>query len=164
MKKFFFAVALLLSLTSFSQTVAKIDPCPPGHHLVLVNSCDGFRFHRPVLNCERGFWFCSYGCTGWHWECWPNPPFGSQYKASLDSSTNVAKVWAQLIDNNKIEFHIPSAIAALDGYTKEDMAQLNVDDELVLELEDRNCKLVSGSYSVRLIDGDFVIVVDYIVL
>lgn len=93
MKRVVLIILLAFSVKSYSESGQKMsNPCPLGTHPVYVNDCDGFRFHRPALNCERGFWFCSYGCSGWHWECWPD----NLSKATLDGK-NMAKTWAQLV-------------------------------------------------------------------
>lgn len=150
---------MILTVSAFAQTTQKFaDGCPPGTHPVYINECDGFNFHRPVTNCKTGFWFCSYGCTGWHWECVPNTTF----KATIDQK-NVAKVWAQL-SGNKIEFHFPSAISALDSYTKEDLSKFTVDEQLVFEFDGKKCKLAIGEYPVKEVNGELIILVDYTII
>lgn len=116
----------ILTITLFSQNFP--TSCPPGTHPVLVNSCDGFRFHRPVLNCEHGFWFCSYGCTGWHIECVDD---GVSLQSTTQSAIMIdgqARVWGQIV-NKKFEIHFPVALTTTQGYTALDLQVFSVDTD-----------------------------------
>lgn len=157
MKTFFVLfVCLTFYFSSNAQSSNIIPECPFGHHPVLVNTCDGFRFKRPIHDCERGFWFCSYGCTGWHIECWPNMP--AAQKAGLNEKGG-AMVWAELTEEGSVRFHFPAALKNLKAYTDNELTVFNVDEAMVLDFGIKKVKLVTGNYPVMEIDNELIVLV-----
>lgn len=139
------------SSTSSSEALRALPDCPEGTHAVLTYEFDEFRFHRPRRDCESGFWFCT---VGGHWEvnCVPNSPF-----ASINGTT--AYVWAQELENGQIEIHFPLALKDTEGYSAEDLATFNVDEEYEIY---EGITLKIGDYSVEETEIDLVVVVDVI--
>lgn len=141
-----------------AQNINIVPECPFGQHPVLVNSCDGFRFKRPIYDCEHGFWFCSYGCTGWHIECWPNGP--ASMKATL-SEKNKAITWVELTEANFVRFHFPAALKSLNSYSDKELSLFNVDEALVLDFGIKKIKLIVGEYPVMEKGGELIVLVKY---
>lgn len=160
MKKFLITlVACFFVLISFSQNV--VPECPPGTHPVFVNNCGAFRFHRPINNCESGFWFCSVGgCSGWHIECWANTPNlqGSNPVATITKGQ--ASIWGQIV-NNKFEIHFPIELTTTQGYTAQDLQVFSVDtDDQFFTNGTVQYTMKMGQYPVNTIGNELVVLVD----
>jgi hypothetical protein len=128
------------------------DDCPPGQHPALTYDFDEFRFHRPKYDCESGFWFCTKGGSGWQIKCVDNLPF------SYISGTT-AHLWARQLDNGQMEMHFPLALRETEGYTAEDLATFNVDEEWEIY---PGVTLKPGDYPVKEVEKELVVVVDTI--
>lgn len=150
----------LLVLTSFSQNL--INPeCPAGTHPVFVNNCGQFRFHRPVLECLHGFWFCfDGGCSGWHMECWPNQGNLQETKPVATINNGQANIWGQIV-NKKFEIHFPIALITTPGYTAEELQVFSVDtNDLLYTTGAVQYTMKAGQYPVKTIGNELVVLVD----
>lgn len=141
-----------VNINSESTSARLSEGCPEGTHAVWSYSFDEFHFHRPKYNCDRGFWFCTKGGSGWTVECVPN---GSTAPVSTISEGK-ARVWAKEVDG-KIELHFPLALKDTEGYTPEDLATFNVDEEYEIY---NGITLKTGDYPVQQTENELVVLVD----
>ena len=147
-----------LVLISFSQDVG--PTCPVGTHPVFVNNCGPFHFHRPILNCESGFWFCfEGGCSGWHIECWPNQGSLQETSPVATISNGKANIWGQIV-NNKFELHFPIALITTQGYTTQDLQVFSVDaDDHFFTSGAVQYTMKMGQYPVNTVGNELVVLV-----
>jgi len=115
----------------------------------LTMEFDGFNFHRPKFDCEKGFWFCFLGSTGWYIDCVPNVPV-----AYLKGTT--AFVWARELDN-QVEIHFPLDLKKDPKYTADDLKVFSVDEKYTLA---ENITLKPGEYAVKESDSELIVIVD----
>jgi hypothetical protein len=125
--------------------------CPPGYHPHLSYSFDEFHFHRPKKGCKSGFWFCTIGGS-WEVSC-----VSDHYRLPASINGTTAYVWAQELKNGQLEIHFPLALKNTEGYTKEDLATFNVDEEYEIY---EGITLKTGDYPVQETDVDLVAIVD----
>jgi hypothetical protein len=124
-------------------------PCPEGMIAVLSYEFDSFHFHRPVKDCESGFWFCTKGGE-WVITCVTNP------KAKIHSSlTNNSTTVAAIIDreNELISFHFPIGLINIAGNTQSDFQVFNVDEELTFG----DVTLIRGNYNSTFTNDEIII-------
>lgn len=129
------------------------DPCPEGQVAYLEYSYDSFHFHRPVKNCESGFWFCTKGGSGWQVKCRPAGA-STSLVASIEERT--ATIWAQEV-GNQVEIHFPIDLKTTEGYTTEDLETFNVDEEYTIY---EGITLKIGNYPVVETENELVVLVD----
>ncbi len=148
-----------LSLVAFSQNL--MPECPTGTHPVFVNNCGPFRFHRPIYNCESGFWFCHEGgCSGWHLECWTNQPYFQASNPVANISNGQAMIWGRIVDK-KFELHFPIALTTTQGYTAQDLSVFSVDaDDHFFSNGAIQYIMKKGQYPVTAIGNELVVLVD----
>ena len=153
-------LSCFLVLISFSQNLVAPE-CPAGTHPVFVNNCGQFRFHRPVLNCEHGFWLCNEGgCSGWHIECWPNWPSLQEANPVATINNGQANIWAQIV-NKKFEMHFPIALTITQGYTTQDLQVFSVDtDSQFFTNGTVRYTMKMGQYPVNTVGNELVVMVD----
>jgi hypothetical protein len=122
-------------------------PCPEGTIAVWSYEFESFHFHRPVKNCESGFWFCTKGGE-WTVECVPIPNAKSQL-------TNNGTLVLAIVDrkNKLISFHFPIELIGKDGNTQRDFETFNVDEELTYG----DLSLVKGDYPSTFTNNEIII-------
>lgn len=122
-------------------------PCPEGTFAVWSYEFESFHFHRPVKNCESGFWFCTKGGE-WTLEYVTNPNAKSQI------TNNGTLVLASADRKNKlIRFHFPIELIGKDGNTQSDFETFNVDEELTFG----DLTLVKGDYPPTFTNDEIII-------
>ena len=112
--------------------------CPPGTYLTSVYEFSEFRFHRPKMGCESGFWFCTTD-GGWTKMCRDGDGRLTQPIKDIQMQS---KVYAIPNDDDIVKFVFPMKIIDLSGKGKENFEEFNVDEELVFG----NLKLITGTY------------------
>ena len=153
-------VGCLFTLITFSQDLISPE-CPEGTHPVFVNNCGALHFHRPILDCQRGFWICfENGCSGWHIECWP---YGSSLQGASQEAKIIdgkANIWGQII-KGKMELHFPIALTSTPGYTAKDLEVFSVDkDDPFMKQGTVQYTMKAGQYPVKAVGNELVVMVD----
>ncbi len=122
-------------------------PCPKGTFEVWSYEFESFHFHRPVKNCESGFWFCTKG-GGWTVDCVTNPNAKSQI-------TNNGTLVLAVVDREKeiISFHFPIELIGKDGNKFSDFETFNVDEELKFG----DLTLIKGDYPSTFTNDEIII-------
>jgi hypothetical protein len=139
------------SVSSREALQMRVVECPPGYHPSYTYEIDVFNFHKPRTGCKSGFGLCIKG----HWEtgCVPNRPYS--YFSTIKEG--VASVWAQELENGKLEIHFPLALKDTEGYSAEDLAIFNMDEEYEIY---KGITLKPGDYPVQETDVELVVIVD----
>jgi hypothetical protein len=157
--KIFFVMLLAMNAIASKAQESKGIPdvgCPPGQHPIISIVIDGFNFHRPKYNCERGFSIC----LRLHLEadCTPDRDlFQTFFKDGQVHGYGV------LLDG-KVELHLPAALADLDEYAKDDMTVFSVEKEWleIFYKEKKVGTLKEGDYEVKRTEEELVITVDLV--
>lgn len=132
------------------------DPCPAGQHLAKVYEFNKFKFHRPLNNCETGFWFC-FTDGRWVTKCVDN-----QVLAHMDD--DIAVLYGEFI-NGIFKIHFPLEFTTTAGYTSDDLEFFSVDETYSFHLADNgdDYKFVIGQYPVVNNGVELIAEVDYTV-
>lgn len=136
------------SAKSENTASRRMNECPEGQMEQWSYAFSGFNFHRPVMNCESGFWFCQ---TGGHWVV--------KCVTRISTPTlinNVATVYGSEVDG-KAELRFPIGIKNLEGYTEEDLQNFNVDENYEIV---EGVTLKQGVYPVTETAQELVVLVD----
>src|ERR1051325_3964834 len=138
MKKFAFFLPVFFCLFQVAIGQAKgipedspIGPCPVGQCSVGASIIfDQFNFHKPRTGCTSGFGLC----IKIHVEpiC-SSCPMGYPTPGNMRTAVSGKSVtgWC-VINGNKMELHLPSAIQQSDGYSRTDFSTFEVEDRSIL--------------------------------
>ena len=149
-KLFLFLVVVSTSICGYSQESMSnrvaTPNCWPGEHLALVYSYD-FYFHRPVRNCQRGFWFC-FTNGHYEWACVPN---------SNRSISNDGKNYVYIdISDDYFTFRFPISLKLDSNYTLDELKTFNVDESLIFTQNKNEYQLVKGDYATTESDTEII--------
>ncbi len=156
MKKFFFIIMMLASISGFAQST-KTSPditdgfpyCPAGTCPSINISLDLLNFHKPRTGCLSGLGLCL------------------KFTASVTCNSCTGKgfikadkitVWTKLT-NQTAELHFPSSIKLEKGFDKTDLSTFELDDKMLsFKFSNGLEKFVKGGiYPVTVIGDEFVV-------
>ena len=126
-----------------------IPDCPIGMCPSLNIYLDVFNFHKPRTGCGTGFGFCikldiGFTCN----EC--------KQKTGFDGKK--VMVWFKKL-SDKIELHIPKAIAEAPEFSKTDMNYFEIEENsiIVRDIQGKSMSIKGGKYPVFMEGEDLVV-------
>lgn len=148
LKKFTEKIDFKTKIKDSKINYGSLTPCDNAASVGITYSYD-FEFHRPIYNCESGFWFC--GTWTPYWTCY-DASGNILYQEEIQKRKNsVPKgkylVEVSLLKNNEIILEFPKEQLMNEGYTIKDLSFFNVDDELQV-FPGGNFYFLKGDYPV----------------